>query len=222
MKEFNSAFSSTTETSSGNDQITYSMIKHAHPTMVQRILNLFNFIFLENTFPSSWKIAIIIPIPKPGKDPTNPTNYRPISLTSCLCKLMEKIINVRLVWYLERNKLINKMQSSFRNNRSTTDQLTELESDIQNAISHKEDTIVIMFDLQKAYDTARRHGVLMKMHKYGLGGNLPKFVNNFINDRKIQVRVGKALSNVVELQQGIPQGSVLSCTCFMIAINDIR
>ena len=70
-------------------------------------------------FPESWELATITPIPKPGKDHTEPTNYRPIALTSCLCKTLERMINARLVWYLEINNLISPVQSGFRSERST-------------------------------------------------------------------------------------------------------
>ena len=84
-------------------------------------------------FPESWELATIIPIPKPGKDHTEPTNYRPITLTSCLCKTLERMINARLVWYLEINNLISPIQSGFSSERSTNDNLVRLETFIRDA-----------------------------------------------------------------------------------------
>ena len=172
MREYEHALSLTNETSPGADRITYSMLKHAHPTLAQTKVKTFNRIYSENTFPMSWRTAIIIPILKSDKDPTDPTSYRPISLTSCLCKIMKKIINNKLIWYLENNKCINKEQSGFRYNRSTTDHLTKIEIDAQKAIANKEHTLAVFFDLNKAYDTAWRRGVLIKLKEYGLCGNL--------------------------------------------------
>merc|ERR1719334_2237713 len=97
------------------------MIKNAHSSFQKHILNLYNRIYASRQFPTSWKTAIIIPIPKPNKDHSDPLNHRPISLTSCLCKLFEKMVNQRLVWYLEKNQCIQPVQSGFRRNRSTTD-----------------------------------------------------------------------------------------------------
>ena len=85
-----------------------------------------------------------LPIPKPGEDATNPTNYRPISLTSCLCKTLQRIINARLVRFLEKNKLISKCQSGFRRGRSTTDQLVRLESLIRDGFI-RGDHVVSLF-----------------------------------------------------------------------------
>ena len=82
--------------------------------------------------------AVTIPIPKPGKDKTEATNYRPIALTSCICKTMERIINDKLVWFLESNNLISGNQAGFRKNYSTNDHLVRLESFIRDAFIKKE------------------------------------------------------------------------------------
>jgi hypothetical protein len=125
------------------------------------------------------------------------------------------------MWVLEREGHISSVQSGFRQNRSTTDNLVQFESHVQEAISHRLHTVVVFFDIAKAYDTAWRHGVLRTLHQYNIRGNMPMFVKGFLQNRFIQVRVGKTLSQPVPTSQGIPQGSVLSCTCFMIAINSI-
>ena len=174
-----------------------------------------------DTFPSVWKLAIIISIPKPDEDHSNPLNYRPISLTSCLCKLFEKMVNSRLVWYLEKEGLIQEHQSGVRRNRSTTDCIVQLECDPRNAISRCEHTIAIFFDLMKAYDMSWKYGILQKLQQFGLCGHLPKFIKNFLSNRAVQVRVGNTLSDIYNVEEGVPQGSVLSCTLFMIAINDV-
>ena len=97
------------------------------------LLDVFNDIWASGEIPECWKEATVIPISKPGKDPKNPSNYRPISLTSCLCKIMERIINTRLVWFLEKNNILTKYQSGFRKGRTTTDQLIRLESFIRDS-----------------------------------------------------------------------------------------
>ena len=88
----------------------------------------FNDIWETGNVPKSWKEATIIPIPKPGKDNANPNNYRPIALTCCICKTLERMINERLVWYLETNNIITEFRSGFRHQRSTNDHLVKLET----------------------------------------------------------------------------------------------
>ena len=109
MEELQDALRRAHDTSAGPDEIHYQLLKHLPSSSLLLLLNIFNNIWLSGNFPSDWRKAIVIPIPKPGKDPTNPTNYRPIALTSCICKTMERMINRRLVWYLESNKLLTNV-----------------------------------------------------------------------------------------------------------------
>ena len=172
-------------------------------------------------YPETWRLATIVPVPKPGKDHAEPTNYRPTALTSCLCKTLERMINKRLVWYLESNNLISEYQSGFRTERSTNDNLIRLETLIRNAFIKKEHVVAIFFDLEKAYDTTWRYGILKDLHDSGLKGRLPSFIQSFLEDRTIQVRVGSTLSDLYDQEQGVPQGSILSTTLFNIKINNI-
>ena len=187
----------------------------------ETLLNIFNYIWTTGKFPEDWTLATIIPIPKPGKDPAEPNNYRPIALTSCLCKTLERMINKRLTWFLESNNHISRFQSGFRSDRSTTDNLVRLETFIRDAFIKKEHVVAVFFDLEKAYDTTWRYGILKDIHKLGLRGRLPTFIENFLADRTMQVRVGSSLSDYYDQEQGVPQGGVLSTTLFSIKINDI-
>ena len=96
----------------------------------------------SDTFPESWREALIISIPKPIKDHFNPLNYRPIALTSCICKTVERMVNERLVWYLEKNGLLAKQQCGYRSNRSTVDHLVGLETFIRDAFIHNQHLVV--------------------------------------------------------------------------------
>ena len=92
---------------------------------------------------------MIIPIPEPNKDHNEATNYRPIALTSCLCKTMKRMINDRQIWFLESKQLITKFQAGFRKNNCTYDHLIHLESFIRDAFVKKEHVIAVFFDLEK-------------------------------------------------------------------------
>ena len=162
-----------------------------------------------------------MPIPKTGKDTNNPSNYRPIALTSCMCKTMERMVNVRLNWYLERNNIISKHQSGFRRQRSTTDHLVKIETHVREALIKNEHIVAIFFDLEKAYDTTWKYGILRDMHEAGLRGHLPVFINQFLTGRRFRVRVGGVLSELHSQEMGVPQGSILSPTLFSLKINKI-
>ena len=141
------------DTTAGPDNIHYQILKHLPSDALETLLNNMNEIWRTGKFPEDWHKAVIIPIPKPGKDKTEATNYRPIALTSCICKTMERMINDRLVCFLESNNLISGNQAGFRKNYSTNDHLVRLESFIHDAFIKKEHCVAIFFDLEKAYDT---------------------------------------------------------------------
>ena len=111
----------------------FLLLKHLPNDAQLTLLNILNNVWALGKFPTSWCTSTVIPVPKPGKDTSDPSNYRPIALTSCICKVMERMINSRLVWYLERNKIISPMQCGFRKERSTTDYLVRLESFVREA-----------------------------------------------------------------------------------------
>ena len=184
-------------------------------------MNIINEIWPTGKLPEDWHKAVIIPIPKPGKDKTEATNYRPIALTSCICKTIERMINDRLVWFLESNNLISGNQAGFHKNFSTNDHLVRLESFIRDAFIKKEHCVAIFFDLEKAYDTTWKYGIIKDLHDIGLRGRLPNFISNFLSDRSFNVRIGSTLSDTFEQEQGVPQGSILSPTLFNIKINNI-
>ncbi|GBM22447.1 putative RNA-directed DNA polymerase from transposon X-element [Araneus ventricosus] len=197
------------------------MLQHLSDTSLQNLLFLYNRIWQEHSFPSCWQQAIIIPILKPGKEPSDPRNYRPIALTSCLCKLLEKMVNKRLLYYLETNKIFSPFQNGFRQGRCTVDNLLALETEIRNVFIRRQHTVAIFFDIEKAYDRSWRFGILRDLYECNLRGNLPIFIQNFLKLRKFRVQIGNQLSDYFIQEEGVPQGSVLSVTLFALKINDI-
>ena len=221
LDELKDAISKSHDTATGPDEIHYQMLKHLPLKSLQTLLDIFNNMWETGKFPESWELATIIPIPKPGKDHTEPTNYRPIALTSCLCKTLERMINARLVWYLEINNLISPVQSGFRSERSTNNNLVRLETFFRDANVKKEHVVAVFFYLEKAYDTTWKYGILRDIHELGVKGRLANFLESFLAERSFQVRVGSTLSDTFRLSQGVPQGSILSTTLFNIKINSI-
>ena len=172
----------------------------------------------EGKFLDIWRQTTVIP--KQGKDNSDPQNYRPISLTSCLCKIMERMINDRLVWYLESSGLISNLQCRFRCKRCTTDHLVCLEIVIREAFIRNEHLAAIFFDLEKAYDTTWKYGIMRELRDLGVKVRLPHFISGFLLDRKFKVHVGSALSDMKNQEEEVPQGSVLPVTLFSIKINN--
>ena len=146
------------DSSPGPDGIHYQFLKYLPDSSLSVLLKTFNDIWESGNVPKSWKEATIILIPKPGKDNTNQNNYRLIALTSCICKTLERMINERLVWYLETNNIITEFESGFRHQRSTNDHLDRLETVIREAFIKMEYLIAVFVDLEKSYDT---HGSMV-------------------------------------------------------------
>ena len=170
------------DTSPGIDTVYYQSLKHLSEDSLLLLLYIFYHIWLTQDFPTSWKTAIIISVPKPGKVLSHPASYRPIALTSYLCKTMERMVNSSLTWHLERHMVIIEYQSGFRRRRSTVDNLVTLETSIRDAFVSRKHLVSIFFYLEKAYDTIWKHGILLDLYKTGLRGRLPMFICDFLSD----------------------------------------
>ena len=205
----------------GLDNIHYAMLRNLPCTSLCNLLRLYNRIWSSRVFPNSWRHAIVLAFPKPGKDASLPSSYRPIALTSCMCKVMERMVNERLVYFLESNSCLSPYQSGYRKTRSTLCNLLKLETSIREAFVRREHLVAVFFDIEKAYDKTWRYGILKDLYNTGLRGNLPYFIHNFLENRTFQVRFGNSLSNTFIQEQGVPQGAILSVTLFIFKLNNI-
>ena len=209
------------DTAEGPDKIRYQLLKHLPPESLSLLFDIYNYIWRTGDFPQCWSEAIIIPIPKPGKYHSDPNSYRPISLSSCVCKTLERMINDRLVWFLENNNILSDIQCGFRKRKSTIDHLVRLESLLRNAFLNKQEAVSIFFDLEKAYDTTWKYGILKDLHEAGLRGRMSVFISNFLENRNFRVRLGSILSDPFEQEMGVPQGSILSVKLVSLKINSL-
>ena len=148
------------------------MLRHFPTSVLKVLLAIFNRLWETGEFPSAWREAIVIPLLKPGKSGTDPLHYRPISLTSSLCKLMERLVNARLSWYLESNGILCPSQCGFRRNRSTVDHLVTLDTVIRMAFRERRHVGAVFFDLEGAYDTTWRYGIVLLLLAFWPFGNL--------------------------------------------------
>jgi ribonuclease HI len=221
LEELRDSLYKSHDTAPGWDEIHYQFLKHLPESSLKILLSIFNSLWEAGRFPDNWRKATVIPIVKPGKDGSDPSSYRPIALTSCICKTMERMINNRLVWFLEKNKLLSNYQCGFRHGRTTIDHLVRLESFVRNALLRREHLVAVFFDIEKAYDTTWKHGILRDLHLMGLRGHLPCFIREFLQNRIFQVRVGNCTSDPHGQEMGVPQGSILSVTLFNVKINSI-
>ena len=221
LLEFDRMLSAAGKSSPGEDNISYNMIKKSHPTCKNFLLKLFNRILKEGYYPEEWRTSVVLSFPKPNKTPNCAENFRPISLTSCPGKLFEKIINTRLTLFLESNGHLPKYQYGFRKMQGTLDALNKFTSDVNDALRKKQHVLCVSFDLRKAYDSTWRYGIIKALHQSGMRGSIPKIIQKFLSNRAFKTKICDSMSDIYFLEQGVPQGSVLSCTLFSLAINGI-
>lgn len=204
--------------STGPDSIGYPMLQRLPFSVKTALLELFNRIWYSGVFPSNWRTGIIVPIPKPNTTETGPAAFRPITLISCLSKVFERMVNRRLITELETKGRLDKRQHAFRSGHGTDTHFAELESYLP---AKNEHCLFASLDLSKAYDTTWRHGILRTLKKWRVTGRLYNILSCFLSDRSFQVAVGGQLSNLYPLENGVPQGSVLSVTLFLVAMQPI-
>lgn len=198
------------------------MIKRLPYYIKKKLLSAYNHIWNTEIFPTSWRESYLIPIPKPGKATNDPKNLRPIYLSSCMMKLFERMINRRLMNELENKNILGANQSAFRKGRQTLDPLTEIEDIYTKAIDEHKHVELIFLDLEKAYDKTWRHLILKNLAKAGIGGRMAIFCEGFLKERNFKVLYQGHFSSSKNQQNGVPQGSVLAVTFFLLAINSIH
>ncbi|GFW59320.1 probable RNA-directed DNA polymerase from transposon X-element [Trichonephila clavipes] len=152
----------------GRDGITNKMLKHLPLITIFKITNIINNMLNLRYFPSAWKTAVVVPILKPGKDPTLAESHRPISLLPILSKLAEKIISTRLNDFLETNKILIPEQHGFRPRLSTTHQLLRVVEYIKEGNNMGQCTAAVFLDIQKAFDRVWHTGLLFKLINYNI------------------------------------------------------
>lgn len=209
--------SSNRNTAAGADGITYSLIRNLNDSAVQEITAFFNDHWQRGTLPPEWKHAEVIMIPKPGKK-LQIENLRPISLTSCLGKLFERVITNRVQDYLEDNDLFPHSMYGFRAHLSTQDVLLQLKEVIDNAPQQGEN-IILTLDIKGAFDNVSHQAILEGLEALHCGQRVYSYVHAFLSDRTATVGLGSIRSDVIKVpNKGTPQGSVISPLLFNVAM----
>ena len=222
MKEMNKAIDQLPmKKTPGPDEIPNELIKALADEPRKVLLDLINECWVKGIFPEEWKLAHKIPILKPGKEAKLPESYRLISLLNTLAKLFERLVTNRLIWFCEDSGKFGAHINGFRPHKSTRDILCYIDSTAREATKDKKVTLITFLDLEAAFDKASHRAVMKKAVKIGLRGRILSWIENYLDNRKVQIRIGNNKSTKYCERDGVPQGAIISPVLFNILTHDI-
>ena len=206
----------------GEDLILNEMIKSGCSVLLPALCKLFNLVLKSHTFPETWNITMQTMIHKSGNH-LDCNNYRGISITSCLGKLLTSVLQSRILNYLESNRILSDKQTAFRPGFSTSDHLFTLRSLINKYIKvNKKKLYVCFIDFRKAFDKVWRDGLFLKLLKAGINGNIYKLIKQMYQKTRMKIKFSDGLSKAFTSNAGIRQGDGLSPLLFNVFINDLN
>ena len=204
----------------GPDGVSSQILRDLSEELSPVIVKIFSQSLNSGELPDDWLTANITAIFKKGKK-CDPANYRPVSLTSVTCKLMEHILFRHIMDHLEKYNILSSFQHGFRSNHSCESQLLITVEDLARNLDRGLQTDVLILDFQKAFDTVPHQRLIRKLDFYGIRGTILTWITKWLSARTQQVVVDGEASEPVHVRSGVPQGTVLGPLMFLIYINNI-
>ena len=211
--------SSLKTTKTDTNSLPVKLFKSVSQIIVKPLCSLINASFVTGIFPEYFKTARISHIYKSG-NPEDPSNHRPIATIPYLSKIFEKCICSRLLGYFDEFSLFSEVQYGFRKGKSTCDALMDMTEAIYDSLNKKKFHMNLLIDLRKAFDTISHDILLKKLQHYGVKNKPLDLIKSFLSDRKQFVKIGNHSSSLLVNPIGLPQGSNLGPTLFLIYLND--